>query len=94
VALWFCISVPLVFLGSILGYRKPPIELPVRTALRRMPAARMAKAFTTTTPPSPVAGFQSPPRVLNNPSPQLRRMSGEVTFFLLLYFSLPSKPPI
>jgi transmembrane 9 superfamily protein 2/4 len=31
VALWFCISVPLVFLGSILGYRKPPIELPVRT---------------------------------------------------------------
>jgi transmembrane 9 superfamily protein 2/4 len=29
--LWFGISVPLVFLGSYFGYRKPAIELPVRT---------------------------------------------------------------
>jgi len=29
--LWFGISVPLVFLGGYLGYRKPIIELPVRT---------------------------------------------------------------
>merc|ERR1711970_930895 len=29
--LWFGISVPLVFLGGFLGYRKPSIELPVRT---------------------------------------------------------------
>merc|ERR1712176_1040296 len=29
--LWFGISVPLVFLGSYFGFRKPPIELPVRT---------------------------------------------------------------
>merc|ERR1719215_130327 len=29
--LWFGISVPLVFLGSYFGYRKPTIELPVRT---------------------------------------------------------------
>merc|ERR1712224_663294 len=29
--LWFGISVPLVFLGSYLGFRKPAIELPVRT---------------------------------------------------------------
>jgi len=28
--LWFGISVPLVFLGSYFGYRKPTIELPVR----------------------------------------------------------------
>jgi len=30
-ALWFGISVPLVFLGGYLGYRKDTIELPVRT---------------------------------------------------------------
>merc|ERR1719265_2472845 len=29
--LWFGISVPLVFLGSYFGFRKDPIELPVRT---------------------------------------------------------------
>merc|ERR1712063_126499 len=29
--LWFGISVPLVFLGAYFGYRKPTIELPVRT---------------------------------------------------------------
>mmetsp|Transcript_3504 Transcript_3504/g.6697 ORF Transcript_3504/g.6697 Transcript_3504/m.6697 type:complete len:619 (-) Transcript_3504:88-1944(-) len=29
--LWFGISVPLVFVGSYLGYRSKPIELPVRT---------------------------------------------------------------
>merc|ERR1712084_61418 len=29
--LWFGISVPLVFLGSYFGFRKPAIELPVRT---------------------------------------------------------------
>merc|ERR1719277_1264581 len=29
--LWFGISVPLVFLGAYLGYRKPAWELPVRT---------------------------------------------------------------
>jgi transmembrane 9 superfamily protein 2/4 len=32
IALWFCISAPLVFLGSILGYKKKPLELPVRTS--------------------------------------------------------------
>eukprot|EP00993_Chasmostoma_nieuportense_P005598 NODE_621_length_2008_cov_133.209995_g577_i0.p1 GENE.NODE_621_length_2008_cov_133.209995_g577_i0~~NODE_621_length_2008_cov_133.209995_g577_i0.p1 ORF type:complete len:624 (-),score=145.44 NODE_621_length_2008_cov_133.209995_g577_i0:80-1951(-) len=31
IALWFCISAPLVFLGSILGYKRKPIALPVRT---------------------------------------------------------------
>jgi len=30
--LWFGISVPLVFLGSYMGYRKPAIEVPVRTS--------------------------------------------------------------
>eukprot|EP00922_Rhytidocystis_sp_ex-Travisia-forbesii_P046300 GHVS01069024.1.p1 GENE.GHVS01069024.1~~GHVS01069024.1.p1 ORF type:complete len:654 (+),score=87.45 GHVS01069024.1:350-2311(+) len=29
--LWFMISVPLVFLGSYMGYKKPPISVPVRT---------------------------------------------------------------
>merc|ERR1719359_2811920 len=29
--LWFGISVPLVYLGSYSGFRKPAIELPVRT---------------------------------------------------------------
>merc|ERR1719206_942320 len=29
--LWFGISVPLVFLGAFLGYKKAPISLPVRT---------------------------------------------------------------
>eukprot|EP00922_Rhytidocystis_sp_ex-Travisia-forbesii_P046301 GHVS01069026.1.p1 GENE.GHVS01069026.1~~GHVS01069026.1.p1 ORF type:complete len:661 (+),score=74.55 GHVS01069026.1:409-2391(+) len=29
--LWFLISVPLVFLGSYMGYKKPPIAVPVRT---------------------------------------------------------------
>merc|ERR1711968_267060 len=29
--LWFGISVPLVFLGSYFGFRKPATELPVRT---------------------------------------------------------------
>jgi len=38
--LWFGISVPLVFLGSNFGMRKPPIELPVRTTTvpRQIPA--------------------------------------------------------
>jgi len=31
VALWFCISVPLVFFGSYFAYKKPVIEHPVRT---------------------------------------------------------------
>jgi len=31
VALWFGISVPLVFLGAYFGFQKPTIELPVRT---------------------------------------------------------------
>jgi transmembrane 9 superfamily protein 2/4 len=31
VALWFCISVPLTFLGAYLGFKKPAIEHPVRT---------------------------------------------------------------
>ncbi|XP_020251267.1 transmembrane 9 superfamily member 7-like [Asparagus officinalis] len=31
VFLWFGISVPLVFVGSYLGYKKPPIEDPVKT---------------------------------------------------------------
>lgn len=30
-ALWFGVSVPLTFLGAYLGFKKPPIELPVRT---------------------------------------------------------------
>jgi transmembrane 9 superfamily protein 2/4 len=28
--LWFCVSVPLVFLGSFMGFRKDPWDLPVR----------------------------------------------------------------
>ena len=31
--LWFGISVPLVFLGSYLGYKRPPIEHPTKTNL-------------------------------------------------------------
>jgi len=31
IALWFCISVPLTFLGAYLGFKKPAIEHPVRT---------------------------------------------------------------
>jgi transmembrane 9 superfamily protein 2/4 len=31
VALWFCISVPLVFFGSYFAYKKPAVEHPVRT---------------------------------------------------------------
>ncbi|KAK3003040.1 hypothetical protein RJ639_018796 [Escallonia herrerae] len=31
VLLWFCVSVPLVFLGSFLGFRRPPIEDPIKT---------------------------------------------------------------
>ncbi|KAL3687669.1 hypothetical protein R1sor_013978 [Riccia sorocarpa] len=31
VFLWFCISVPLVFIGSYFGWKKPSIEDPVRT---------------------------------------------------------------
>lgn len=30
-ALWFGISVPLTFLGAYLGFKKPPVEIPVRT---------------------------------------------------------------
>eukprot|EP00127_Corallochytrium_limacisporum_P000049 Clim_evm28s2 gene=Clim_evmTU28s2 len=29
--LWFCISVPLCFLGAFLGFKKEPISMPVRT---------------------------------------------------------------
>jgi transmembrane 9 superfamily protein 2/4 len=38
--LWFGISVPLVFLGSYFGFRRAPIELPVRTnqVARQIPA--------------------------------------------------------
>jgi len=31
VALWFCISIPLTFLGAYCGFKKDPIESPVRT---------------------------------------------------------------
>lgn len=31
-ALWFCISVPLVFLGAYFGYKKDPLEFPVVTS--------------------------------------------------------------
>lgn len=31
VAMWFCISVPLTFLGAYLGFKRPAIEQPVRT---------------------------------------------------------------
>lgn len=31
VFLWFCISVPLVFIGGYIGFRKPAIENPVKT---------------------------------------------------------------
>lgn len=31
VFLWFCISVPLVFVGAYVGFKKPPIEDPVKT---------------------------------------------------------------
>lgn len=31
IAMWFCISVPLCFLGAVLGYKKDTITLPVRT---------------------------------------------------------------
>ena len=30
--LWFCISVPLVFLGAYFGYKKDPLEFPVVTS--------------------------------------------------------------
>ncbi|RYY83562.1 hypothetical protein EON63_10995 [archaeon] len=31
--LWFCVSVPLVFLGSFFGYKKESMSFPVRTNL-------------------------------------------------------------
>ena len=31
-ALWFCISVPMVFLGAYFGYRKPVEPYPVVTS--------------------------------------------------------------
>jgi transmembrane 9 superfamily protein 2/4 len=31
VLMWFCISVPLTFLGAYLGFKRPAIEQPVRT---------------------------------------------------------------
>jgi len=31
--MWFGVSVPLVFLGSYLGYKRPPIEFPTKTNL-------------------------------------------------------------
>jgi hypothetical protein len=30
-AMWFCISLPLVYIGYFFGYRKQPYEHPVRT---------------------------------------------------------------
>ena len=30
-SMWFCISLPLVYLGYFFGYRKQPYEHPVRT---------------------------------------------------------------
>jgi transmembrane 9 superfamily protein 2/4 len=30
-ALWFGVSVPLTFVGAYFGFRRPPIEQPVRT---------------------------------------------------------------
>eukprot|EP01013_Petalomonas_cantuscygni_P005728 TRINITY_DN1642_c0_g1_i1.p1 TRINITY_DN1642_c0_g1~~TRINITY_DN1642_c0_g1_i1.p1 ORF type:complete len:661 (-),score=180.37 TRINITY_DN1642_c0_g1_i1:291-2273(-) len=34
-ALWFCVSLPLVIIGGVFGYRKPPVEHPV--AVNPMP---------------------------------------------------------
>merc|ERR1712087_1037847 len=44
--LWFCISVPLVYLGSYLGYRMDPIAFPTKTNL--IPRAIPPQAWYTT----------------------------------------------
>jgi transmembrane 9 superfamily protein 2/4 len=51
VALWFCVSVPLTFLGAYLGFKQPVMEQPVRT--NQIPRQIPAQAFYT----KPLAGI-------------------------------------
>lgn len=44
-ALWFCVSVPLTFVGAYFGFKKPPIEHPVRT--NQIPRQIPEQAFYT-----------------------------------------------
>ena len=37
IGLWFCVSIPLVFVGAVFGYKRPPIEHPL--AVNSLPRA-------------------------------------------------------
>uniref|UniRef100_UPI00358ED3DD transmembrane 9 superfamily member 2-like n=1 Tax=Myxine glutinosa TaxID=7769 RepID=UPI00358ED3DD len=53
-ALWFGVSVPLTFLGAFVGFRKEPIEFPVRT--NQIPREIPAQTFYTRPIPGIVMG--------------------------------------
>ena len=48
--LWFGISVPLVFVGSYFGYKKPAMDDPVRT--NKIPRQIPEQAWCVPSPPS------------------------------------------
>lgn len=54
VALWFCVSVPLTFLGAYMGFKKPPVEQPVRT--NQIPRQIPPQQFWTQTIPGIMMG--------------------------------------
>eukprot|EP00966_Prymnesium_polylepis_P273777 6324408-Prymnesium_polylepis.1 len=64
--MWFCVSVPLVFLGSYLGYKRPPIDFPTKTNLipRAIPPQPWCATPTTHNPP------QRPSHPHPHPQPQ------------------------
>ncbi|XP_043463720.1 transmembrane 9 superfamily member 2 isoform X1 [Leptopilina heterotoma] len=53
-ALWFCISVPLTFIGAYFGFRKRPLEHPVRT--NQIPRQIPEQSFYTQAVPGVVMG--------------------------------------
>ena len=54
--MWFCISVPLVFLGAFLGFRQPAMEVPCRT--NPIPREVPAQAWSLRELPSyPIGGL-------------------------------------
>ncbi|XP_015601918.1 transmembrane 9 superfamily member 2 isoform X2 [Cephus cinctus] len=53
-ALWFCVSVPLTFIGAYFGFRKRPLEHPVRT--NQIPRQIPEQSFYTQAIPGVVLG--------------------------------------
>jgi Endomembrane protein 70 len=70
-AMWFCISLPLVYIGYFFGYRKQPYEHPVRTNQIPRQVRRLANQKRPFLCFSLTRGFHV---VLHIPAPRLHQL--------------------